>query len=99
MSTQNLITQTRARFNTNYQKIQLIEKYESKLIFAFQNGLWKADLSLIGTLASFQEPTIVLLDMYKTPIKVNRVELLSKAKHIYAETTNQWYDEYQSIDN
>jgi hypothetical protein len=99
MSTQNLITQTRARFNANYQKIQLVEKYEAKLIFAFENGLWKADASLIGTLNSFQESTIVLLDMYKTPIKVNRVELLSKAKQIYVETTNQWYVEYQSITN
>jgi hypothetical protein len=98
MSTADLIQQTRARFNSNYQKLQLLEKYESKLIVAYKNGLWKIDQTLIGTLNAFTDSDIVLLDMYKTPIRVDRNELLTLSKNIFSEVMSQWHEEYNAID-
>jgi hypothetical protein len=42
MDINDLITETKARFSHNSAKEYLKEKYDSKLILATQNGLWKA---------------------------------------------------------
>ncbi len=99
MNTEDLIKEAKARFHVNYQKIQLTEKYKGKLIFADQQGLWKADDKLFALLACLTNDEIILLDLYNNPVKVNRAILLEKAKSIYTETMLEWYSEFESLKN
>lgn len=94
-----LIKETKARFSFNDQKHQLKNKYESKLIFAEQGGLWKATPELLAFLSLSSNNTFVLLDLYENPIKINRIQLLSKATTIYNETMDSWYNEFEEIKN
>ena len=99
MSTKELIQAAKARFNYNLQKNQLSEKYNSKLVFANQGGLWTANSNLISFLQAFDTSTVVLVDDYQNPILVERLELLEKATNLYATVTKQWYEEWKSLEN
>ena len=99
MSTQEIIKEAKARFNLNYQKIQLSDKYDGKLIFTDQGGLWKATAQLISLLNSFDNNDLVVLDTYNNPINVNRLSLLEKAKSVYNITMQEYHKEYESLKN
>lgn len=99
MDTAQLVKDVKARFNINYQKQQLHEKYNAKLIFADQGGLWTANTILLSQLNSFTSDTIVMLDNYENPIKINRLSLYQKAQSLYIETMTEWYDEYEKLKN
>ena len=83
------------RFDHNRNKQLLKEKYESKMMFAFEGGMWKASPELIVTLATFDDNTVVLEDMYNNPVSVNRSELLLKTKQHWQEQMNGWLFEFQ----
>ena len=76
MDTKTLISDTKARFRHNASKEQLKDKYDSKLIVAEQNGLWKADAQTISLLSVSSAPSMILTDTFNNPVLVNRVELL-----------------------
>lgn len=99
MDTAQLVKDVKARFNINYQKQQLHEKYNAKLIFADQGGLWTANTILLSQLNSFTSDTIVMLDNYENPIKINRLSLYHKAQSLYIEIMAEWYDEYEKLKN
>ena len=98
MDTQELITETKARFNHNSAKVYLKSKYQSKLIVAYQGGLWKATPELIGYLYSTQDSNTVLLDSYDNPVKVDTTKLLIKLKETYNTVMEQWYVEYADLE-
>lgn len=98
MDAKNLINTSKARFDTHSQKKQLKEKYQSKLVFADQGGLWEASPNFIGQLSSLSHDVIILTDKYDNPIKVNRDELLRKANSIYSNVMFEWHEEYQKIE-
>jgi len=91
----DIIKNVKVRFDHNQNKQLLKEKYESKMLFAFEGGMWKASPELIVTLATFTEDTIVLIDMYDNPVQVNKKELLSKTKQHWQEQMNGWLIEFQ----
>lgn len=99
MDVKTLLSDTKARFAHNSAKAYLKDKYESKLIVAEQGGLWKADAATIGLLNSFSSYTIVLIDTFQNPVKVNREELLVKLITIYTEVMDDWYKEWSEIEN
>lgn len=99
MDTKTLILETRARFTHNAFKASLKEKYDSKLIVASQNGLWKANLETINFLNSTNDDTIILIDTFGNPVEVNREELLSQLKEVYTEVMKNWYAEYKESEN
>lgn len=99
MDTKTLIAEARARFNHNSAKEYLKEKYEAKLLIADQGGLWKADLQTITFLSAVSNVTeIVLIDTFNNPVKVNRLELLSKLENTYLDVMNEWYDEWKELE-
>lgn len=99
MNTEELIRANKARFNLNYQKLQLKEKYSAKLIFADQGGLWLAGPELFTILQFFTVEEVVLIDNYGNPVKVNKTELWDKASKIYATVMDEWYKEYEELKN
>jgi len=98
MDTKQLITEAKARFNHNSAKVYLKDKYESKLSVADQDGLWLANIELISFLTNSTQDRLVLLDMYSNPVKVNRVELLTKLEKTYHYVMDQWHTEWATLE-
>jgi hypothetical protein len=98
MDIQNLIIESKARFNHNQAKQYLKDKYQSKLTFADQGGLWVSSPSLLSQLASTNDKNLVLLDEYENPVKVDRNILLQKANEIYVSVMEQWHDEWSILE-
>ena len=98
MDTKQLITEAKARFNHNSAKLYLKDKYESKLSIADQGGLWVANIELISFLSNCKQDLVVVLDTYDNPIKVNRVELLTKLEKTYHHIMDQWYTEWATLE-
>ena len=63
------------------------------MMFAHNGGMWNAGPTLIAVLATFDEDTIVLEDLYNNPIEVSRQELLSESKQRWQEQMNAWKNE------
>lgn len=99
MNTEQLIRDIKARFSHNSSKEYLKEKYNSKLIFADQGGLWKTTPEFISFLTAHINTTAVLLDNYDNPIKVNTTQLLAKASSIYKTVMEEWYNEFEELKN
>ena len=75
------------------------DKYQSKLIVASQNGLWKATPELIGFLASLEQDRVILLDTFESPINVDRVELLRTLLLTYNSVMHEWNTEWTQLEN
>lgn len=100
MDTKTLLADAKARFNHNSAKAYLAEKYNAKLIVAEQNGLWKADAQTISMLSSLSDnESVVLIDTFNNPVKVNRIELLARLKQVYNTTMEQWHTEWQELES
>ena len=100
MDTKTLLADAKARFNHNSAKAYLAEKYNAKLIVAEQHGLWKADAQTISMLSSLSDnESVILIDTFNNPVKVNRIELLDKLKAVYNTTMEQWHIEWQGSES
>ena len=97
MNIETLVKEAKAKFDHNLAKHYLKEKYQSKLIFANQGGLWKADQSLLSLLVAGATKEFVLLDLHENPIKVNRTELYDKALALYNEIMSAWHEEWATL--
>jgi hypothetical protein len=99
MDTVTLLSEAKARFNHNSAKVYLKEKYESKLIVAEQEGLWKADHSTLNFLynAHHVQEEVVLMDTFNNPVKVNALELYKKLMQVYNDVMKEWHDEWQEL--
>jgi hypothetical protein len=98
MDTNILVAEAKARFNHNLAKTYLSEKFDSKLILASQGGLWKADTQTISFLNTINIDTVVLVDTFNNPVKVNRVELLSELISVYNSVMEEWYNEWKELE-
>lgn len=98
MDTDTLIVQAKARFSHNSAKAYLKDKYDSKLTFADQGGLFKADAQTISLLSSFSTETIVVIDTFQNPVKVDRIKLLEKLTEIYSTVMEEYYTEWTELE-
>ena len=98
MDTQQLISETKARFSHNSAKTYLKDKFTSKLIVAEQGGLWTAKPELISFLGTTTSPTLIIIDNFDNPVKVNREELLNKLIATYNTAMNDWYVEWTELE-
>jgi hypothetical protein len=97
MNTDELVQTIRERFDYESAKQVLKEKYEAKLLFAEDGGMWNANPELIALLSTFNEQTIVLTDVYGNPCQVNRENLLHNAKERFQEQMNAWLHEFNEV--
>ena len=98
MDTKTLIKDAKARFSHNSAKAYLKEKYSSKLVIAEQGGLWRADAQTIGFLNSFSEKTLVVIDTFDNPVKVDRIELLESLTKTYTKIMTEWNSEWKELE-
>lgn len=97
MDTENLIAHARARFDHATAKRILREKYEAKMIFAHDGGMWRAGPELINILATVPPGDAVLLDLYETPVQVRPEELRGMAMTRWQEQMNAWLAEHNKL--
>ena len=97
MDTENLIAHARARFDHATAKRILREKYEAKMIFAHDGGMWRAGPDLINILAAVPPGDAVLLDLYETPVQVRPEELRGMAMQRWQEQMNAWLAEHNEL--
>ena len=97
METNDLELIAQARFEHEIAKQNLKERINQHLTFAYGNGLFRAEPLLISFLGCWDSENLVLEDLHGNPVKVNRLELLTKAKECYQYALNAWLVEYESI--
>ncbi len=97
MNTDDLVAHVRARFDHNTQKKILREKYEARMLFAHNGGMWRAGPELQTTLLTCPDAEAVILDLYQNPIKVNARELLAQSQQRWQEQMNAWLAEYEQL--
>ena len=97
MDTENLIAHARARFDHATAKRVLREKYEARMIFAHDGGMWRAGPELINILATVPPGDAVLLDLYETPVQVRPEELRGMAMTRWQEQMNAWLAEHNEL--
>ena len=95
MNTDELIAQSKARFEHAVARQVLKEKYQAKLLFASQGGMWRADPELLNLLHVFNIDEVVILDLYDTPVRVNPKELYSTAVSHWQEQMNAWLADFE----
>ena len=98
MDTDQIFQNARARFEHAAAKKVLEEKYQAKMLFAYNDGMWQAGPDLLAMLQSIcDRDAAVLLDIYKNPVSVNPKELQQLALERWQEQMNAWLLEYQLI--
>ena len=97
MDTENIIKQSRARFDHNQARQVLREKYEAKMLFAYNGGMWRAGPELLMTIAVCPDEDSVLIDEYGNPVQINTLELELLAQQRWQEQMNGWLNEFQEL--
>jgi hypothetical protein len=97
MDTKNIIKESKAKFNHNSAKEYLKDKYNNKLLFAEQGGLWKITPELLATLSSYPEESLILVDNYDTPILINREPFLKNALDRYKTAMKDYCNEWAEL--
>jgi len=98
MNTEQLISQNRSRFEHGANKRLLKEKYQAKMTFAYNGGLWRAGPELNNTISTCGRiGEIVLVDLYDNPVKIDTTELLQLSQTRWQEQMNAWLVEYEEL--
>ena len=96
----NMIEQNvRARFDHRLSKLALKEKYQAKLTFACNGGMFKTSPEMIAFLNLYGNSVIVIPDIYENPVEINAAELCNMMKARWQEQMNAWLVEYKEIQN
>jgi hypothetical protein len=97
MNTENLIAHSRARFEHAAAKRTLKEKYQGKLIFGWNGGMFKATPEMITFLSLYKEKKVVVLDLYENPVEVNAKQLCELMELNLQEQMTAWLAEYEEL--
>jgi len=96
MDTDQLIAHSRARFEHEAARRTLREKYQAKLTFAWEGGMWSAGPELLSVLKLCSGESIIL-DLYQNPVKVNAEALYKLVAERWQEQMNAWLAEYTEL--
>lgn len=103
MTTSVFVKRARDRFSHSDSRQYLIEKYQNKLQITYEGSLFKVTLELIVILRQPILPnlavddTVIVLDVYNNPVKVNRQELLDLVTETYNTVMSEWHEEYTEL--
>ena len=96
MDTNQLVAHARARFEHESARRILREKYQAKFTFAHAGGMWQAGPELL-TLLKLCSGTVVVLDLYENPVRIQAEELYELALQRWQECLNAWLIEYEQL--
>lgn len=89
----------RARFDHRLKKLILKEKYQAKLTFAYNGGMFKTSPEMMAFLNLYGDTTIVVSDIYENPIEISAAELCNMMKIRWQEQMNFWLIEHRETQN
>jgi hypothetical protein len=96
MTPEQIRDAARVNYDRNLLKQNLHVQMTSRLSVTHNDGVFTANQNLISFLASWPQDELVLLDDYKTPVLIDRLQLLAKLQQRYQETLNQWLEQYNT---
>ena len=97
MNTDDLIAHARARFDHASVRRVLKEKYEARMLFGWNGGMWRASPEMITFLSLYGNERVVVQDLYETPVEVNAQELCDLMKARHQEHMNAWLIEFDQV--
>lgn len=97
MDTDKIIAHARSRFEHAAAKRTLKEKYQAKMTFGWNGGMFQATPEMITFLSLYGDQRIVVKDLYETPVEVNAQELCDIMKSRLQEQMNAWFAEYNEM--
>ena len=97
MNTDTLITEARARFDHAAAKRLLKEKYQGKLIFGWNGGMFCATPEMITFLSLYGDQRVVVKDLYDNPVEANAQQLCELMKCRHQEQMNAWLVEHEEL--
>jgi hypothetical protein len=97
MDTTQLTSQIRTRFDHAAAKKNLKEKYEAKMTFGYNGGMFKSTPEMITFLGLYGEQRIVVKDLYDTPVEVNAQCLKDYMQSRWQEQMNAWLVEWNEM--
>lgn len=97
MDSNELVKQSRARFDHEAARRNLREKYQARMIFAHNGGMFRASPELLTLLKMYPDRNIILEDLYQNPIAVNANELIDIVAARWQEQMNAWLVEYTEM--
>ena len=98
MNTDDLVTHSRARFDSHVKRKILKEKYESKLLFAYNGGMFRATPEMITFLSLYGDQDVVVPDLYDNPIKFTASKMCTIMRAKWQEQMNAWLVEHASLE-
>ena len=97
MDTDALVAHARARFDHVAARRVLKEKYEAKLLFAYNGGMFRATPELLAFVQSWPINELYLQDLYGNPVEVDKQVFLVKLQQHYHEQMNAWHNEHAEL--
>jgi hypothetical protein len=99
MNTDDLIAHARTRFDHVAARRVLKEKYEAKMLFGWNGGMFRASPEMITFLSLYGDKRVVVQDLYENPVEVNAQELCDLMKSRLQEQMNAWLVEFNEVSN
>jgi hypothetical protein len=97
MDTNALVAHSRARFDHAVAKRILKEKYQARMLFAYNGGMFRAGPELLTLLQAIPvEDDVVVLDLYENPVKITPQELQYLVLDRWQEQMNAWLVEHEA---
>ena len=97
MNTDELIAHSRSRFDHATARRVLKEKYQAKMTFGCNGGMFKATPEMITFLGLYNDERIVVMDLYENPVEINAKEVCDIMKSRLQEQMNAWLVEYKEL--
>jgi hypothetical protein len=94
---ENLVTQIRIRFDHEAARKTLREKYQAKMTFGWNGGMFRATPEMITFLSLYGDQRIVVQDLYENPVEVNAQELCDHMRTRLQEQMNAWLVEWNQL--
>lgn len=95
MDIDQLMAHSRHRFDHATAKRLLQEKYQARLVFGYNGGMWRATPEMITFLSLYRDQDVIVPDLYETPVKFNARVMRDLMQARWQEQMNAWLIEWE----
>ena len=97
MNTDALIAHARAKFDYAAARKVMQEKYQARMIFGWNGGMFRTSPELITFLTLYGDEEIVMPDLYENPIKFKASDVCDIMRAKWQEQMNAWLIEHSQL--
>jgi len=92
-----LIKKIKSRFDHEAARKVLKEKYQARMVFGWNGGMFRASPEMISFLSLYDDQRIVIQDLYENPVEVNAQELCRLMQSRLQEQMTAWLIEWDQL--